>query len=112
VTGELLDPLLPLLVRALRSRHAPTVTSALQALSLLMQSQLAGLQKTAGGEWRAALLQTAGCWLPQPAWCLSLHAVGLFPQPMLPARLVTPLPRAPRPSPPPRPPHTQMLARL
>lgn len=59
--GELLDPLLPLLVRALRSRHAPTVTSALQALSLLMQSQLAGLQKTAGGERRAALLQPAGC---------------------------------------------------
>lgn len=29
-TDELLDPLLPLLVRALRSRHAPSVTTALQ----------------------------------------------------------------------------------
>ena len=48
--GELLDPLLPLLVRALRSRHAPSVTTALQALSLLMQTQLPGLQKTAAGE--------------------------------------------------------------
>jgi U3 small nucleolar RNA-associated protein 20 len=48
--GELLDPLLPLLVRALRSRHAPSVTTALQALGQLMQSQLPGLQKTAAGE--------------------------------------------------------------
>jgi hypothetical protein len=47
---KLLDPLLPLLVRALRSRHAPSVTTALQALSLLMQSELPGLQKTAAGE--------------------------------------------------------------
>ncbi|EFN57812.1 hypothetical protein CHLNCDRAFT_51116 [Chlorella variabilis] len=51
--GELLDPLLPLLVRALRSRHAPSVTTALQALSLLMQSQLPGLQKTAADAGKA-----------------------------------------------------------
>lgn len=53
-SGELLDPLLPLLVRALRSRHAPSVTTALQALTQLMQSQLPGLQKTAAGGrgWR------------------------------------------------------------
>lgn len=48
--AELLDPLLPLLVRALRSRHAPSVTTALQALTLLMQSQLPGLSKTAAGK--------------------------------------------------------------
>lgn len=47
--AELLDPLLPLLVRALRSRHAPSVTSALQSLALLMQSPLPGLAKTAAG---------------------------------------------------------------
>ncbi|KAL4860053.1 Small subunit processome component 20 [Chlorella vulgaris] len=50
---ELLDPLLPLLVRALRSRHAPSVTTALQALSLLMQSELPGLQKTAADAGKA-----------------------------------------------------------
>ncbi|PRW58885.1 small subunit processome component 20-like protein [Chlorella sorokiniana] len=50
---ELLDPLLPLLVRALRSRHAPSVTTALQALTLLMQSQLPGLQKTAADAGKA-----------------------------------------------------------
>ncbi|KAL4434124.1 hypothetical protein ABPG75_000565 [Micractinium tetrahymenae] len=51
--AELLDPLLPLLVRALRSRHAPCVTTALQALSLLMQSQLPGMSKTAADAGKA-----------------------------------------------------------
>ncbi|PSC76593.1 small subunit processome component 20-like protein [Micractinium conductrix] len=51
--AELLDPLLPLLVRALRSRHAPSVTSALQSLALLMQSPLPGLAKTAADAGKA-----------------------------------------------------------
>lgn len=40
-----LDPLLPLLVRALRSRHTPSVTSALQCLTLLLQADLPSLGK-------------------------------------------------------------------
>ena len=50
--AELLDPLLPLLVRALRSRHAPSVTAALSSLSLLVQSRLLGLDQTAAGGCR------------------------------------------------------------
>lgn len=40
----LLDPLLPLLIRALKSRHSPSVTASLQALSfLIVQAELPGL---------------------------------------------------------------------
>ena len=40
----LLDPLLPLLIRALSSRHSPSVTASLQALSILIvHTELPGL---------------------------------------------------------------------
>ena len=76
--GDLLDPLLPLLVRALRSRHAPSVTAALQSLSLLMQSQLEGLQKAAAGEDRcpvpaAACSSCPSCSIAAPTPAVPVH---------------------------------------
>lgn len=80
-TGELLDPLLPLLVRALRSRHAPSVTTALQALTQLMQTQLPGLQKTAAGApagWEQ-LACRAGGELHLPTAVLGRHSRSAAP---------------------------------
>jgi len=95
----MLDPLLPLLVRALRSRHAPSVTTALNALTLLMQSQLPGLAKTAAGEpslladCLLTLLSLLVCvdyspsaflrWMPRPVLALSLVACCVQPHPPL-----------------------------
>ncbi|KAL4521880.1 hypothetical protein Ndes2526B_g01987 [Nannochloris sp. 'desiccata'] len=50
----LLDPLLPLLIRALKSRHSPSVTASLQALSLLIvQAELPGLDAASADAGKA-----------------------------------------------------------
>jgi U3 small nucleolar RNA-associated protein 20 len=50
----LLDPLLPLLIRALQSRHSPSVTASLQALSLLIvHAELPGLDAASADAGKA-----------------------------------------------------------
>ena len=55
----LLDPLLPVLIRGLRSRHSPSVTAALQALSILIvQAELPGLDAASADAGKVPLFFT------------------------------------------------------
>ena len=58
----LLTPLLPLLVRGLRSRHSPSVVAALSCLCLLVQAQLPGLDKAAAGGCRGTWGELGASW--------------------------------------------------
>eukprot|EP00887_Chlorella_sp_A99_P000887 scaffold5.g887.t1 len=59
--APLLAPLLPLLVRALRSRHAPSVGTALSCLCLLVQAELPGLDKAAADAGKAVTTLLKRC---------------------------------------------------
>jgi U3 small nucleolar RNA-associated protein 20 len=85
--APLLSPLLPLLVRALRSRHAPTAAAGLQAMCLLLPAALEGMEAAAteAGKVRhfCILVIFVGCGLflrraPAPAALASLLP-ALFP---------------------------------
>lgn len=67
-SAPLLDPFLPLLVRALNSRHGPSVRDALSVLCLLVQGNLPGLSAAGPKACKAALhiLQTRCTGLGDP----------------------------------------------
>lgn len=56
-----LDPLLPVLIRALRSRHSPSVMLALETLSILVRSEIPSISSTASAASKSAINLLKNC---------------------------------------------------